>query len=144
MPSSYTSSEEDNIPHLRMFVQTIRNNNKGPKLLKIPLTSMRVLRTSPPGSRPRLVSYPLEENPLQPVLTCFITVFIQCNEGLENNLTGALLLGLAKSIYYMKVIHRYRRCHWFKSRTGFNLSGLIFTTAQVVFITAKIVFVLIS
>ena len=144
MLSSYTSSEEDNIPYLRMFVQTIRNNNKGPKLLKIPLTSMRVLRTSPPGSRPRLVSYPLEENPLQPVLTCFITVFIQCNEGLENNLTGALLLGLAKSIYYMKVIHRYRRCHGFKSRTGFNLSGLIFTTAQVLFITAKIVFVLIS
>ena len=144
MLSSYTSSEEDNIPYLRMFVQTIRNNNEGPKLLKIPLTSMRVLRTSPPGSRPRLVSYPLEENPLQPVLTCFITVFIQCNEGLENNLTRALLLGLAKSIYYMKVIHRYRRCHGFKSRTGFNLSGLIFTTAQVVFITAKIVFVLIS
>ena len=43
----------------------------------------------------------------------------------------------------MKVIHRYRRCHRFKSRTGFNLSDHIFTTAEVVFITTKIVFVFI-
>ena len=83
---------------------------------------MRVLR-------PRLVPYPLEETPLQPVLTCFITVFIYCNEELENNITRAPLLGLAKSVYYMKVIHRYRRCRGFKSRTGFNLSDLIFTSS---------------
>ena len=43
---------------------------------------------------------PLEETLLQPVLKSFITVFIQNNEGLENNLTRASLLGLAKSIYY--------------------------------------------
>ena len=32
----------------------------------------------------------------------FITVFIQCNVGLENKLIRAPLLGLAKSIYYRK------------------------------------------
>ena len=30
----------------------------------------------------------------------FISVFIQCNVGLENNLIRAPHLGLAKSIYY--------------------------------------------
>ena len=44
---------------------------------------------------------PLEETVLQPVLKSFITVFIQSNEGLENTLTRAPLLGLAKSIYYL-------------------------------------------
>ena len=34
MLSSYTSSEEDNIPYLRMFAQTIRNNNEGSKLFE--------------------------------------------------------------------------------------------------------------
>ena len=31
MLSSYTSSEEDNIPNLRIFAQTIINNNEGHK-----------------------------------------------------------------------------------------------------------------
>ena len=78
--------------------------------LKIPLTSMCVVvRTSSPGSRlrqffptsppPELVFQSIEETLLQPVLKSFITVFIQYNEGLENKLTRAPLLGLAKSIY---------------------------------------------
>ena len=51
-------------------------------------------------TRARLVCFSLEETLLQPVLKSFITVFIQYNEGLENKLTRAPLLGLAKSIYY--------------------------------------------
>ena len=35
------------------------------------------------------------------MLRRLISVFIQNNEGLENKLTRAPLLGLAKSIYYM-------------------------------------------
>ena len=50
-------------------------------------------------TRPRLVSFSPEKTLPQPVLKSFITVFIQDNEGLENKLTRALLLGLAKSIY---------------------------------------------
>ena len=41
---------------------------------------------------------PLEKILLQPVLKSFIKVFIQYDEGLENKLTKAPLLGLAKSI----------------------------------------------
>ena len=83
--------------------------------LKIPLTSIRFdcfasCETSSQGSRPRqLFSYfptprtgpkiPLEETLLWPVLKSFITVFIII-EGLENKLTRAPRLGLAKSIYY--------------------------------------------
>ena len=45
-----------------------------------------------------------------------------------------------------KALHRYRKGHGFKSRTGliffiFFFSGLLFTTAYVVFITAKIAFI---
>ena len=49
-----------------------------------------VVRTSSPGP----------ETLLQPVLQTYITVIIHYNEGLENKLTRAPLLGLAKSIYY--------------------------------------------
>ena len=34
MLTSYTSSEEENIPYLRNFAQNIRNNNEGPKLFE--------------------------------------------------------------------------------------------------------------
>ena len=44
----------------------------------------------------------IEETLLQLMLKSFITVFIQCNVGLEDKLTRAPLLGLAKSIY---IIH---------------------------------------
>ena len=44
---------------------------------------------------------PLEETLLQSVLKIFITVSIQNNEGLKNNLTRAPLLGLAKSILFL-------------------------------------------
>ena len=41
-----------------------------------------------------------------------------------------------------RALHRYRRGHGFKSRTGLNFfSGLIFTTAQVMHITARITFI---
>ena len=67
-------------------------------------------RTSSLDSRPRQLfphfqspdwsPNPLEETLLQPMLRRPISVFIQNNEGLENKLTRAPLLGLAKSIYY--------------------------------------------
>ena len=44
-------------------------------------------------------TYRIEETLLQPVLKSFITVFVQCNVGLENKLARAPLLGLAEYIY---------------------------------------------
>ena len=99
------------LPIFENLVTTSRTTTKVISCLKIPLTSMCVVvRTSSPGSRlrqffptsppPELVFQSIEEILLQPVLKSFITVFIQYNEGLENKLTRAPLLGLAKSIYY--------------------------------------------
>ena len=34
MLTSYTSSEDENIPSLRKFVQDIRKNNEGPQLFE--------------------------------------------------------------------------------------------------------------
>ena len=34
MLTSYTSPEEENIPHLRKFAQDIRKNNEGPELFE--------------------------------------------------------------------------------------------------------------
>ena len=34
MLTSYTLSQEENIPYLRKFAQNIRNNNKGRKLFE--------------------------------------------------------------------------------------------------------------
>ena len=76
MLSSYTSSEKDIIPTLRIFTQNVRNNNEVLSCLEIPLTSMHVLRTSSPGSRPRLVSYPFKKALQKPVRMSLITVFI--------------------------------------------------------------------
>ena len=56
------------------------------------------LRTTGPWSLK-----PLEETLLESVLKSFITVFIHYNEELENNLTRAPLLGLAKSILYRQI-----------------------------------------
>ena len=78
-------------------------------LMVCKLIALEVLTTSSPESRPRQLFppfpppwslNPLEEALLQPVLRSFISVFILNNEGLENKLTRAPLLGLAKSIYY--------------------------------------------
>ena len=99
------------LPIFENLVTTSRTTTKVVSCLKIPLTSMCVVvRTSSPGSRlrqffptsppPELVFQSIEEILLQPVMKSFITVFIQYNEGLENKLTRAPLLGLAKSIYY--------------------------------------------
>ena len=111
MLTSCASSEEENIPYLhKNLVKTSRITTKVVSCLKIPLTSMRVaVRISSPDSRlrqffphlpPELVFQFIEETLLQPVLNSFITVFIQYNEGLENKLTRAPLLGLPKSIYF--------------------------------------------
>ena len=61
---SYTTSEEDNIPNLRIFAQNIRNNDEGPKLYE-----------DTADYRLRLISYAFEEAPLQPRRTSFIMVF---------------------------------------------------------------------
>ena len=95
--------------HSLSLVTTSRTTTKVVSCLKISLTSMCVVvRTSSSDSRlrqffilphlptPRLVFQSIEETLLQPVLKSFITVFIQCNAGLENK-----LIGLAKSIYYL-------------------------------------------
>ena len=44
MLTSYTSSEEENIPYLRKFARNIRNNDKGPKLFEDTAGLMRVDR----------------------------------------------------------------------------------------------------
>ena len=55
MLTSYTSSEEENIPNLRKFARNIRNNNESPRLFEEPLTSMHVDRfASCEGIVPRL------------------------------------------------------------------------------------------
>ena len=107
-----TSSEKENTPYLRKFGHKIKNNDESLKLSEdtadqhvcsceniVPRSRLRkFFPTSPP---PELVLQSIEESLLQPVLKTLITVFIQYNEGLENKLTRAPLLGLAKSIYYM-------------------------------------------
>ena len=56
---------------------------------------------------------PGPEMPLKKIFysQCFITVFIQYNEGLENKLTRAPLLSLAGFIYYLDVFFLIRRSH---------------------------------
>ena len=103
---------------------------KEPHSLKIPLTSMCVVvRTPSPGpdfvnssppTHPLNWSFnPSKKLSLQPVLKSFITVFIQCNVGLEDKLIRAPLLGLAKSIYYGPV-HKFLFYLW-QSRIDFQL-----------------------
>ena len=103
MLTSHTSSEEENIPHLRKFLQNIRNNNEGPQLHKCCENIVPRFQTwsiLPPSQPPDWSLNYFEENFLQPVLKSFFIVFIQCNEGLENKPTRTLLLGLAKSMYW--------------------------------------------
>ena len=111
MLTACTSSEEENTPYLRKSGHNIKNNDESRKLSEdttdyhvcsceniVPRSRLRqFFPTSPP---PELVFQSIEETLPQPVLKTFITVFIQYNEGLENKLTKAPLLGLAKSIYY--------------------------------------------
>ena len=115
MLTSYTSSKEEMNPYLRKFAQNIRKNIEGTKLLKIPLTSMRVGRFAScenivtkfqissilllSQSPDWLLNSP-EGTPLQPVLKSFVKVCIQNNEGLENKLNRAPLLGSAKSFFF--------------------------------------------
>ena len=61
-------------------------------------TSLILPSPSPPP--PNWSLNPIEENLLQPLLKSFVTVFIRYNEGLENKLTRAPLLGWTKSTYY--------------------------------------------
>ena len=120
MLTSCTSSEEELNPYLWKFTQNIRKNNEGTKLLKIPLTSMRVGRfasyenivTRFQISSILLLSHPpdwllnsLKEPPLQPVLKSFVKAFIQNSEGLENKLNRAPLLGSAKSFFLFNSVY---------------------------------------
>ena len=112
---SYTFSEEETFPIFENLLKTSGTTTKAMSCLKISLSSMRVNRfvswenivprfqTStlfPPPPPPNWSLNPLEETLLQPALKSFFAVFIQYSEGLENKLTRAPLLGLAKSIYY--------------------------------------------
>ena len=118
------------LPIFENLVITSRTTMKFVRCLKIPLTSMCVVvRTPSPGPDfrqffpnyppPELVFQSIEETLLQSVLKSFITVFIQCNVGLENKLTRAPLLGLAKSIYYGPA-HKFLFYLW-QSRIDFQL-----------------------
>ena len=114
MLTSYTSSEEENILFLRKFAQNMRNSSGSPKpFFEDTADQVRVDRLAScenivprfqtssiqPNYPPDWYLTAVGETLLQPVLKSFITVFIQYNEGQENKLTRALLLGSAKSIY---------------------------------------------
>ena len=120
MLTSCTSSEEEMNPYLWKFTQNIRKNNEGTKLLKIPLTSVRVGRfasyenivTRFQISSILLLSHPpdwllnsLKEPPLQRVLKSFVKAFIQNSEGLENKPNRAPLLGSAKSFFLFNSVN---------------------------------------
>ena len=100
MPVDRFASCENNCT-MCMFVEQLG----APKKKYARFRTSSILPPSPFPTRDWSLN-PLEETLLQPVLKSFITVFIQNNEGLENNLTRASLLGLAKSIYYS----------WFRDR----------------------------
>ena len=111
-------------PVFENLVTTSRTTMKVVRCLKIPLTSMcscenTVRQFFPTYPPPELVFQSIEETLLQSVLKSFITVFIQCNVGLENKLTRAPLLGLAKSIYYGPA-HKFLFYLW-QSRIDFQL-----------------------
>ena len=112
MLTSYTSSDEENIPYLR--------KDRRYRWLACVLIALQVVRTSCPGSRPlQFPCPPPPPNPPGPEMPlkkifysqCFITVFIQYNEGLEKKLTRAPLLSLAGFIYYLNVFFLIRRSH---------------------------------
>ena len=117
MLTSYTFSEEETFPIFENLLKTSGTMTKAMSCLKIPLSSMRVNRfvswenivsmfqtstLSPPP--PNWSLNPLEETLLQPALKSFFAVFIQYSEGLENKLTRAPLLSLAKSIYWKLIL----------------------------------------
>ena len=113
MLTSYTSSDEENIPYLR--------KDRRYRWLACVLIALQVVRTSCPGSRPLQFPCPPPpppnppgpEMPLKKIFysQCFIIVFIQYNEGLQNKLTRAPLLSLAGFIYYLNVFFLIRRSH---------------------------------
>ena len=104
MLTSYTFSEEETFPIFENLLKTSGTTTRAMSCLKIPLSSMRVncfvswenivpmFQTST-LSPPELVSQ-------SPWRNSSTAVFIQYSEGLENKLTRAPLLRLAKSIYY--------------------------------------------
>ena len=58
-----------------------------------------LVNSSPPPNHLDWFLNPLKETLLKPVIKSLVTVFVQYNKGLENKLTRAPLLGLAKSIH---------------------------------------------
>ena len=112
MLTSHTSSEEEKIPYLQKFAQTTRKNNECPQLLENTadqhacyhkLWERRpqvpdLINSSPPSPPPRTgLSISLEE--LFHSQCWIVLLQFYYKEGIENKLTRAPLLGLAKSIY---------------------------------------------
>ena len=112
MLTSHTSSEEEKIPYLQKFAQTTGKNNECPQLLENTadqhacyhkLWERRpqvpdLINSSPPSPPPRTgLSISLEE--LFHSQCWIVLLQFYYNEGIENKLTRAPLLGLAKSIY---------------------------------------------
>ena len=119
MLTSHTLSEEEKIPYHRKFSQNIRNKNEGPQLLgnttdKHECWSLCKLwerRSQVPDLVNSSLPSPPPEWSLNPHWKTSSTASAEefhysfyYNEGLENKLTRAPLLGLAKSIYYTALI----------------------------------------
>ena len=115
MLTSHTLSEEEKIPHHRKFAQNIRNKNEGPQLLGNAtdlhecwsLCKLWERRPQVPDLVNSSLPSPPPEWSLNPHWKTSSTASAEefhysfyYNEGLENKLTRAPLLGLAKSIYY--------------------------------------------
>ena len=108
---THTSSEEEKILYLQNFFRTSGRTTKVLSCWRyrwLACVLSQVVRTSSPGSRPRqffpslpnpgMVSWSSWRNSSTASAEEFSYSFYY-NEGLENKLTRAPLLGLAKSIY---------------------------------------------
>ena len=126
MLTLYPPFEEEKILYLRNFALNIRNYNEKSlaawRYRWLACFLSQVVRTSSPGSRPRQfcpslpipwpwtgLLVPLKKSSSASAEEFYCSFY--CNEGLENKLTRASLLGLAKSIYYHYTHHHYYYCY---------------------------------
>ena len=105
MLTSHTSSEEEQTLYLREFAQNIRNYNEGPQLLEDTADQHAFYRKL--FYRQFFPSLPIPRSglliPLKKLFhsqCCRVFLKFLFNVGLENKLTRAPLLGLAKSLYH--------------------------------------------